>query len=705
MISETTLLKQYPNGDTAVDYGNGLVYRTPDAAYTVELDPPGHPLSEEPFGVDLVRTTRSEHGLQREQRLTLAEYPSFMSAEEHLREAEKTLLEQGREGLQPAMTLVETMPYEPDSAIYLVGVYPLEPEADRGTLSLIRLDGERLDVAPVAHGPIAELAPIEQRLWDVKVEGDTTRLLEAAALEAMRADELAPHTPLFAWEGDALSLGKVAVVNVAPLPEGENQPDWPDASAWEQPPAPNPAALVLPVTFDEGMTPTNTQGRYVPHHCDEAGTVHFFAVVDRTSDSLLAENTPHELRYFRAQQMEEGLIVHDSQPVMGVTDLATSPWPLPALQLYLEEGDLDAAQKLARDTARDNSLPFPDRLPALGVEAPQREPEQGWYHFDTALVAATPQGVDDGHSVGVVDVYANHEDHRWAARYLPMDELDTLDEALVYQQQTLFSRMAEDPDSALAVDGFNRSPAAYERIAQADADAALTDLIEYYDGHLPLDWEGQPEPEWEPLTSKEWEAYRDHVRTISETVPGTKEIYESLPGATPTFSNDALVDASLQPYAPYRLPEDFKPPDITPTWQLDIVPARDLEGAQLGYSAVCVVNFGDLAETLSPEAPQRAQWLEVAQFQTENRARQFKDDFMSLAGSEELDHITGPALAGFIADDLGMDSQWQAMNKQSLEQLKAGEWGVTHPREAWQPRLDEASPDHAVEVINLDIDL
>jgi len=50
MISETTLLKQFPNGDTAVDYGNGLVYRTPEAAYTVELDPPGHPLSDEPFG-------------------------------------------------------------------------------------------------------------------------------------------------------------------------------------------------------------------------------------------------------------------------------------------------------------------------------------------------------------------------------------------------------------------------------------------------------------------------------------------------------------------------------------------------------------------------------------------------------------------------------------------------------------------------------
>jgi len=701
VTTDATLLKQFPNGDTAVDDGNGLVYRTPDAAYTVELDPPGHPLSDEPFGVDLVRTTRSEFGLPREQRLTLAEYHSYMSAEEHVREVEGTLLEKGRDGLQTEMALLETMPYEPDSAIYLVGVYPLEPEANRGTLSLIRLDGEQLDVAPVAHGSIAELAPIEQRLWDVKVEGDTTRLLEAATLEAIRADELAPHTPLFAWEGDDLALDKVAVVNVATPPEWENHPDRPEASAWEQRPAPQPAALMLPVTFDEGMTPTNAQGRYVPHHRDEAGTVHFFAVVDRTSDSLLSENTPHELRYFRAQQMEEGLIVHDSQPVMGVTDPSTSPWPLPALQLYLEEGDLDAAQKLARDTAHDNSLPFPDNLPALGAVAPEREPEQGWYHFDTALVAATPQGVDDGYSVGVVDVYANHQTEQWAARYLPLDEFDTLDEALVYQQQTLLSRMAEDPDSALATDGFNRSPAAYERIAQANADAALTDLIEHYDGHLPLDWEGQPDPEWEPLTSKEWEAYRDHVRTISETVPGATEIYEGLPGATPPFASDTLVGASLQPYAPYRLPEDFKPLGIAPTWRLDIVPARDPEGAQLGYSAVCVVDFGDLAEILSPEAPQRAQWLEVAQFQTEDRAKQFKDDFMSLTGSEELDHITGPALAGVIADDLGMESRWQTVDKQSLVQFKAGEWRVTHPAETWQPMETVRDMQHPLAEIDL----
>jgi hypothetical protein len=77
--------KQFPNGDIVVNGDNGLVYHTAEAAYTVELDPPGHPLSDEPFGVDLVRTTQDEHGLSREQRLTLAEYHSYMAAEEHVR--------------------------------------------------------------------------------------------------------------------------------------------------------------------------------------------------------------------------------------------------------------------------------------------------------------------------------------------------------------------------------------------------------------------------------------------------------------------------------------------------------------------------------------------------------------------------------------------------------------------------------------------
>ncbi|MBI5961730.1 MAG: hypothetical protein HY866_23535 [Chloroflexi bacterium] len=690
MTSSATVLKQFPNGDVAMDDGHGLIYRTHDAAYTVQVDPPEH--ADEPFGVDLVRTTRSEYGLEREQRLTLAEYYSDVSAEAFVRAVEQRLIEHGRDGLSAEMALVDALPFEPDTATYLVGLYPPEPEVERATLNLIRLKGDRLDIAPLAHGPMAELAPIEQRLWDVKVEGDTGRLLEAAALEAMRADELAPGTPLFAWEGKEMTVDKTISTNTEPTPpEWENHPDWPDAGVWEQPPAPKSAARLLPVTFDEDMIPTNAQGRYVPHHRDETGTVHFFSVVERPADSPISEGVTRELRYFRAQKTEEGIVIHDSQPLIPVSDPG-SPWPLPALELHLEEGELQTAQSLARQVARDNGLSFPHRLPTLGTGEPRREQESGWYHFDTALMTATPQGVDDGYSVGVVDVYANHENNRWAARYLPLDEFDTLDEALIYQQQTLLSRIAGDPTSALAVDGFNRSPAAYERIAQADADAALADLLEQHDGRYPFDFDGDYEPEWEPLTSKEWDAYRDHVRTISETVPGTQEIYESLPSATPTFASDALVEASLQPYAPYRLAEDFKPLDITPTWRLDIVPARDPDGASLGYSAVCVVDFGDLAETLSPEAPQRAQWLEVAQFQTEDRAKQFRDDFMSLSGMEELSHITGPAFANAVADDLGMESRWQIMDQPALEKLKTGAWSVVHIAAEWQPRMYEVPP-------------
>ncbi|NLF78096.1 MAG: hypothetical protein GX573_20580 [Chloroflexi bacterium] len=493
------------------------------------------------------------------------------------------------------------------------------------------------------------------------------------------------------------------------IPAWEDHPDWPDASAWDQPPTPQPAALVLPVTFGEDMTPFDAQGRYVPHHRDEAGTVHFFSVVERPSDSPMPEDVSHELRYFRAHKTEEDIILHDSQPVMPVPDPDRSPWPLPALQLHLEDGDLAAAQTLARDTAGDHDLPFPDQPPPLGPDERQLASESGWYHFDAALVSATPQGVDDGYSVGVVDVYANHENGQWAARWLPMGEFDTLDEALSYQQQTLIARFAEDRESAFSPAGFNDNPAIYERIALAEADAALTDLLEQNDGHYPPDYDGDHEPDWEPLTSKEWQAYRDYVRVITENIYDTERILDNLPTATPPLADDALVAASMQPDSPYLQAQDFvfkpfEPEDVTPTWRLDIVPACDPEGAPLGYSAVCVVDFADLAEAVSLDAPQRAQWLEVAQFQTEERANQFREDFMSLSGMEEMSHITGPAFAKAVADDLGMSGKWQTMDEQSLEQLKAGEWRVTHPEAEWQPRLNEAS-NPGFEATNLDIDL
>jgi hypothetical protein len=98
-------------------------------------------------------------------------------------------------------------------------------------------------------------------------------------------------------------------------------------------------------------------------------------------------------------------------------------------------------------------------------------------------------------------------------------------------------------------------------------------------------------------------------------------------------------------------------------------------------------------------------WLEVAQFQTEDRANQFKDDFMSLVESDELDHVTGPALAGFIADDLGTNSQWQSMNQLSLEKLNASDWSVIHPTDEWYPKLDKVLPNQAIEAGSIDLDI
>jgi len=365
---QTIERKEFPNGDVVFDEGDGLVYRATDAVYHVELDLPSRPLSDEPYGVDLVRTTHDAEGLERQQRLTLAEYHSQMSAEEHVREVEQTLLDQGRAGLDAEMSLVAAMPYETDEPIYLVGLYPPPmPDTDAATLNVLRLDGERLDIAPVARGPVAEMAAIEQRLFEVQAEGDIDVFLKAATAEAVRSQTLAPNTPLFFVEGVDVVTDRPLVLDSDATPAGwKDHPDWPDLSAWDQPATPRPAALVLPVTIGDDMTPFDAQGRYVPHHHDETNTVHFFSVIDRPSDSPLPEDSSHELRYFRAHQTEEGIIIHDSLPVMPVADPDRSPWPLPALNLHLEDGDLAATQELARITAGDHDLHFPDQPPPLG---------------------------------------------------------------------------------------------------------------------------------------------------------------------------------------------------------------------------------------------------------------------------------------------------------------------------------------------------
>jgi hypothetical protein len=82
------------------------------------------------------------------------------------------------------------------------------------------------------------------------------------------------------------------------------------------------------------------------------------------------------------------------------------------------------------------------------------------------------------------------------------------------------------------------------RAARAEADAALTDLLEQHDGHLPPDYDGDHEPQSEPLTTKEREAYPDFVQIIRDADPDIAPAYGTLPTATPRFADEPLVAGS-----------------------------------------------------------------------------------------------------------------------------------------------------------------
>ncbi len=124
----------------------------------------------------------------------------------------------------------------------------------------------------------------------------------------------------------------------------------------------------LPVTLTDALIPLDRDGRYVPNHLDAEGTVHFFAPVDISQEPNFDDPVAH-LRYYRAIRADDGRLVYDSHPVMPLVDSTPSPFPLPTLQLMLEDGDLENAQELAYQTARSHGLAFPEpeALPPLNT--------------------------------------------------------------------------------------------------------------------------------------------------------------------------------------------------------------------------------------------------------------------------------------------------------------------------------------------------
>ena len=113
------------------------------------------------------------------------------------------------------------------------------------------------------------------------------------------------------------------------------------------------------------MTPIDAQGAYVPHYRDDTDTVHLFAV--------MKHNAAPALCYVRAREIDDNALLYDSHPLMPLSGTEPSPWPLPALQLYVEEGDLDAAQALARAVAGEHGFSFPETFPPLQNPSPQTD--------------------------------------------------------------------------------------------------------------------------------------------------------------------------------------------------------------------------------------------------------------------------------------------------------------------------------------------
>jgi len=300
------------------------------SVYAVEVVPPERDGYGAQYGVELVRASIDRYGLEHEQRLQLGAYSSWGSAEEHQREVETALDKDGLDGLGDDVRRVAQMPYLDGQ--YLVMVFPTDGSTgDSAKVHLLHLSGEQVTAALVADGRTEDMENLCGQLDRAWAEGGNERLLDTAQQEAELRGQVAPGTPLF----DAV---------------------------------PNRAlSNDLPFTIGDEMHPFDAQGIGQAHHVDGGGTAHWFAVVENPEP----EAEPYELRYFRALEMSDGTLKHDSYPVMPLADADPgSAWPLPGLEMYLEKGDLYMAQQFAHDVADHHGQDFPDPLdlPALNPQ-------------------------------------------------------------------------------------------------------------------------------------------------------------------------------------------------------------------------------------------------------------------------------------------------------------------------------------------------
>lgn len=300
------------------------------SVYALEVVPPEREVYGARYGVEVVRASTDRYGLEHEQRLRLAEYPSWGEAAEYQREVETALEAKGLKGLGDDGRRVTQMPYM--DGHYLAAVFPTDGSAgETAKVHLLYLSGEQVMAGLVAGGRTEDMEALCGQLDRAWAEGGNERLLDTAQREAELHGQVAPGAPLL----NAVS-----------------NPDLPNE---------------LPFTFGNGMQPFDSEGVGLTHHVDGGGTAHWFAILE----SREPEAEPYELCYFRALAMNDGTFKHDAHTIMLLADKDPgTAWPLPGLEMYLDKGDLYMAQQFAHDVAEDHGQWFPDPfdLPALNAQ-------------------------------------------------------------------------------------------------------------------------------------------------------------------------------------------------------------------------------------------------------------------------------------------------------------------------------------------------
>ena len=273
--------------------------------YAAEIVPPEGDTYGAKYHVDLVRASVDDYGLEREQRLTVAAYSSWMEAEEHLHEVEDELAEKGLTALGEDLQRLREQPFE-EEVFYMTAIYPPDAEgSDRAAAQLLAVGAGGIATATLAVGERESVEGVVERIDRTFAEEGTENGLVTAQQEAeLNGGKPPAATPLF------------------------------DA--------------------DDGAV----------RHVDGGGTTHWFAVVEKDEP----EAEPYELRYFRALDVAGGAQQTDSYPVMPLPDDDPgSAWPLRGFEMYLEKGDVYMAQQFAHDVADAYGQEFPDPLdlPAL----------------------------------------------------------------------------------------------------------------------------------------------------------------------------------------------------------------------------------------------------------------------------------------------------------------------------------------------------